>query len=218
LQDRDEKEVRAKGQWSDKVNIDKLRRYFQSQRRKINKLSPAARFVSIVYNHSGHRYRADDQFVGAQEDALRLAIRAHLPFDVDDMEWIRQNCRLIWHAGNGDNWGEPYYSIACVCGNKSAARAFEKMKGRKPFILKGYVDHHGAGRGTSGRSNDRLSVGDTFHAFNQKLTVTSFDDKKERIIVCSYKPQERDGRGYTIGTLKVKHIYKLNHKELRETQ
>jgi len=199
------------------VNRNKLRRYFQIQRRKIDRLSPAARFVSIIYNHSGHRNRgADAQFDSAQQNALKLAIKAYLPFDIDDMDWIHQNCRFIWHAGSGDNWGENYYSIACACGNSSAARSFEKMKGRKPFIWKGNVDHHGAGRGREGRSNDRLSVGDTFNALNQELTVTSFDDKNERIIVCSYKPQERDNRGYTIGTLKVKHIYKLTRKELRK--
>ncbi len=181
-----------------------------------NKLSPAAQFVSIVCDFSGHRKRgAESQFDGCQQDALFLAIRAHLPFEIDDMEWIRRNCRFTWHAGNGDNWGEMYYSASCAIGNGSAARSFEKMKGRKLFIWKWEVNHHGAGRGTSGRVNDRLSVGDTFRCRGKLLTVTSFDDKNAKIICCTYKPQERDGRGYTIGTLKVERVYKLNIKELR---
>ncbi|GAH61865.1 unnamed protein product, partial [marine sediment metagenome] len=179
-------------------------------------LSPAAQFVSIIYHHSGHLKRGvDSQFDGCQQDALLLAIKAHLPFDIDDIDWIHRNCRFTWHAGNSDNWGEIYYSVACASGNGSAARSFEKMKGRKPFIWKWEVNHHGAGRGTSGRVNDRLSVGDTFRCQGQLLTVTSFDDKNDRITVCSYKPQKRDGRGYIIESLKVEHLYKLTRKDLK---
>lgn len=175
-------------------------------------LSPAAQFVRIVYNHSGHRKRgADSQFDGSQQDALELAIKAHLPFELDDMQWIQRNCRFTWHAGNSDNWGEIYYSVAVSCGNRSASRSFEKMKGRKPFIWKWEVDHHGAGRGTSGRLNDRLSVGDTFRCRGKLLTVTSFDDKNGRVICCIYKPQERDARGYSIGSLKVEQFIQSSH-------
>lgn len=182
----------------------------------MNGENPATKLVSIIYNHSGHRKRgADSQFDGCQQDALILAIKAHLPFEPDDMQWIHRNCRFTWHAGNSDNWGEIYYSVAVACGSRSAARSFENMKGRRPFIWKWEVNHHGAGRGTSGRVNDRLSVGDTFRCRGQLLTVTSFDDKNDRLVCCTYKPQERDRRGYTIGTLKAEHIYKLNHKELK---
>lgn len=179
-------------------------------------LSPTARFVSIVYNHSGHRKRGSfSQLDSCQQDALILAIKAHLPFDPDDMQWIHRNCRFTWHAGNSDNWGEIYYSVAVSCGNRSASHSFEKMKERKPFIWKWEVNHHGAGRGKSGRVNDRLSVGDTFYCRGTLLTATSFDDKNRHIVCCTYKPQERNERGWAIGSLKVDHIYKLTLKELR---
>lgn len=180
------------------------------------KLSPAAQFVSIVYNHSGHlKSGSDVQWDGCQQDALFLAIRAHLPFEPDDMQWIHRNCHFTWHAGNSDNWGETYYSVAVSCGNRSASRSFEKMKGRKPFIWKWEVNHHGAGRGRQGRVNDRLSVGDTFYCRGKLLTVTSFDDKNGRIVCCAYKHRERDERGFLVGSLKVEHVYKLTLKELR---
>lgn len=178
-------------------------------------LSPAAQFVSLVYNYSKHLKRgADNQWDGCQQDALRLAIRALLPFDEDDMAWIKKNTYFTWHAGNGDNWGEDYYSVACGAGNISAARSFEKMKGRKPFIWKWTVKHGGC-IGRVERSNDRLSVGDEFICRNVKLSVTSFNDADGLIICCTYKKQERDERGYVIGPLKVEKLYKIDHKQLR---
>jgi hypothetical protein len=175
-------------------------------------LSPALQIVKNIWDNSNHpKMGSMVRFNTCLGDALDLAIKGLIPFEIDDFEWISKNLRRFpWGAGNSDNYGENYYSLACDYGNTSAARAFEKWKNRKPFIWKWEVHHRNVER-----SNDRLAVGDIFNCRAKKLTVTSFDDKTGKIICCIYKERLKDNRGWEIGVLKVDHIYKLTGKELK---
>ncbi len=171
-------------------------------------LSPAVRFVLLMRDRSRHFKRSNQKFDGAQQDALRLAIRGGLPFDLEDMAYLREHCRFTWHAGSNGNWGEPYYFDAVRYDNGSAARSFEKMKGRKPFIWRGEVGH---GIDTI-RTGGRLAVGSRFRCRGVGLAVTSFDDEAGCVIACSYRSRSEEER---YEPEKVEHRYRLTRKDLK---
>lgn len=142
-------------------------------------------------------------------DALHLAIEAGLEFELDDFSYIDKYFR--WGYWIGD--GEGVYCHAVVANNMPAIKAFEHYRKRKPFIVDGVIqwwmnkDTH--------RNRGRLAIGSKFMWQGERVTVTSFVGRGERITACTYKPQQRDDRGYFIGSLKVEHIYKLTHKDLK---
>lgn len=65
---------------------------------------------------------------------LRLALRARMEFDEDDMVTIANTYNAHHWRGKGE-W-ENWYALA-IDAHKSAAPAFEKMMRRKPFMLNG---------------------------------------------------------------------------------
>lgn len=175
---------------------------------------------------------SDRRFSSTLHDALDLAIKGGLTFDKDDCSKFKDEFAL----GGGYfreqflSFSDEFYTKAIIAGNISACHSFEHYVERKPFI-KNNVDHPYSwlnsmpGRWDITRPRDRLGLGSKFTWQEEIVTVTSFDDKNGRIICCSYKPQERhapcpkcNSGGWAIGTLKVKHIYKLTHKDLRETK
>ena len=164
---------------------------------------------------------SDRRFNASMYDALELAIKAGLKFDIDDCTRIYET----FHVGSGYfrgqilSFGDGFYSHAVISRNMSACHAFEHCRERKPFIVNN-VDHpsyHVSGIFDLTRPRDRLAIGSKFVWQGNKVTVTSFDDKsfEKRVICCAYKEQERDERGFTKRPLKVEHLYKITHVELK---
>ena len=173
--------------------------------------SPAIQLIEIVawqcpYSSKPYRIaqRSRRQWDAALHSALRLAISAQLFFAPDDMSHIYKTYPFRWQAGNGDNWGEDFYSLAVQCGNRSAAISFERMKGRKPFIWPGRVRH-----GSVVRENDRLSVGDRFEYRGEYVEVTSFNDDTGFLVACSYASFTR--------RVPV-HRHRITHDEVRKAR
>lgn len=120
-------------------------------------------------------------------DVLTAIITGRVRFDPDDWSKIQKlvggrwgSDRVVIAADGGEGW----YRLACQAGNTSAAIAFERTKGRKPFraMVLNYAYKYGTGGGL-----DRLHVGASFSAGDgQVWAVTSFPTAEE-IIVCRYQ-------------------------------
>ena len=146
------------------------------------------------------------------QTALHLAIEAGLKFDLDDFAYIARSFR--WGHWAGD--GEGFYCHAVAENSMPCIKAFEHYHMRKPFIVDDVAqwwDNH-----YTYRNRGRLAVNSTFTWRGERVAVTSFNDKKGELIACSYKPREKDERGYLIGSLKIKHVYKLTHKDLKRAK
>ncbi len=168
---------------------------------------------------------SDRRFSSTMNEALELAIKGRLRFDIEDCA----NISKTFKVGGGYfieqivSFGEGFYIKAIIAKNMSACHTFEHCIGRKPFIVDN-VDHPQydvAGIWDLTRPRDRLGIGSKFLWHGKKVTVTSFDDKNKRIICCAYKSRGREtpcatcGRGgWEVGTLKVENIYKLTRKDL----
>ena len=172
---------------------------------------------------------SDRRFSSTLHDALDVTIQGGLTFDKDDCAKFKDEFAL----GGGYfkeqflSFNDEFYTKAIIAGNISACHSFEHCVGRKPFMANN-VDHpyhwlkSMPGRWDITRPRDRLGLGSKFTWRGKKVTVTSFDDKNGKIIVCSYKLREHEapcltcGRGgWETGKLTVEHIYKLTNKDLR---
>lgn len=155
----------------------------------------------------------------AMHDVLALAVKAGLQFDKGDFSKLYENFHLGrgYYATGYLSADEHYYSLAVATQNTSACQAFEHTKNRKPFIINNvdtaYV--HFAGHHNQRRPRSRLSCGCKFSWNGEQVAVTSFSKDGTYLTACSYKPLEHDERGFQKGTLKVKHIYKLTHKDIK---
>lgn len=175
------------------------------------KLSPAVELLQLTWGGSyNSKLWSWARLNRCMYDALHLTIEAGLDFGLDDFRYISKYFKWGYWVGDA----EGVYCHAVVTNNMSAIKAFEQYHNRKPFIVGDvlqvwrYQDTH--------RNRGRLAVGTHFTWQGARATVTSFDDKNGKVIACTYKPQERDERGYLTGVLKVEHIYKLTHKELKK--
>ena len=165
---------------------------------------------------------SDRRFSATLHDALDLAIKGGLTFDKDDCSKFKDEFALGagYFKEQFLSFNDNFYTKAIIASNISACHSFEHFRNRKPFIVN-IVDHpfdllQGMpGKWDITRPRDRLGLGSKFTWQGEKVTVTSFDDKNAKIVSCSYKPLEIDEHGFQKGTLKVKHIYKLSHKDLR---
>jgi hypothetical protein len=168
--------------------------------------SPATRFLMHVWNsvQTNKSMWSWLRLNSCMHEALSLAIKSSMDFYLDDFTYIANN--FNWGRWVGD--AEWVYSHAIVENNKSAIYAFEKCRKRKPFI----VDTVNVKSGRI-RQRERLAVGFSFLHNNSWIDVTSFNDKDNIIIACSYKPPVKDDRGYW-GKREVEHIFKLTHKDL----
>ena len=178
------------------------------------KLSPVLELLRLTW-HGIHINKAMWSWARlnrCMQDALHLAIKAGLVFGLDDFDFISKNFRWGYWAGNG----EGYYCHAVSENNISAIKAYEHYRNRKPFIVNN-VDQRWLGSFTP-RKRGRLTIGSTCVWLGERITVTSFDDKNKNIIACSYKPQKCDERGYICEPLKVAHIYKLTHKDFKNSK
>ena len=174
------------------------------------KLSPAVELLQLTWRgaHNSSLW-SWARLNRCMSDALHLAIEAGLDFRLDDFAYISKYFRWGYWVGDG----EGVYCHAVVTNNMSAIKAFEHYRNRKPFIVNDVLQVWCFS--STHRNRGRLAIGSKFMWLGQGVTVTSFDDKNHRIIACTYKPREHDERGYLIGSLKVEHIYKLTHKDLK---
>lgn len=183
--------------------------------------SPAYRLLKHVWASQGEGMgHSWDRLNDAMQTALSLAIRSGMAFDVDDFRRFSSDFNSGYWIGAG---GEGYYAMAVGSGvwsgsrshgpNPSAYQSFEKWRGRKPFIVR---------MNAGDEKTVRLSVGQRF-GWHVKLksraevTVTSFADGPDaHVIACSYKPKERDARGYQIGPDKIDKRFKITHDAIAE--
>lgn len=175
------------------------------------KLSLALELLEITWVgvHSSTAMWSWARLNRCMQNALHLAIEAGLEFGLHDFAYISNNFNWAWWAGDG----EGFYCHAVVENNRSAIKAYEYHHNRKPFIVNDVVQSWGSGCTVRGRG--RLAVGSGFVWQGERVIVTSFDDKENKIIACSYKPREHNEQGYICEPLKVKHIYKITHEDLR---
>ena len=174
------------------------------------KLSPALELLQLAWRgvNDNKAMCSWARLNRCMQNALHLSIEAGLDFGLDDFAYISTKFRWGYWAGDS----EDFYSHAVTQNSMSAIKAYEHYRNRQPFIVNGVIqwwrnaDIH--------RNRGRLAVGSKFIWQGERITVTSFDDKDGKVIVCSYKPREHDERGYLIGSLKVGHIYKIAHKDL----
>lgn len=132
--------------------------------------------------------------------ALRLAIGAHLKFDVAAFEAIDAMRSSYWMGEHG--W-EPRYALAIVVENKSFIEAFEEWTGRKPFranhVNFGFNGSDGFRHRTTFRTRERLALG--FTVGHDRAEVTSISN--ERVVLTTRKIGGRT-------------IQKLTHEQLAE--
>jgi len=96
------------------------------------------------------------------------------------------------------------------------AYAYEKLKGRKPFIGIGldydrrcYPDY--SNHATQAKSAGRLVLGTEFRWKGEVVSVTSFKDEKHSLIACAYHP---DPKGYNPS--KVKKRFTITIKDFKQ--
>lgn len=175
------------------------------------KLSPALELLYLTWYgvHENKTMWSWARLNRCMQNALHLAIEAGLEFQLDDFTYVSQKFR--WGYWSGD--GEDFYCHAVTENNMSAIKSFEHHRNRKPFIINDVFQWWRDT--TTHRNRGRLAVGSRFMWQGERTTVTSFDDKDGKVIACSHKPREHDERGYLVGSLKIKHIFKLTHKDLK---
>lgn len=176
------------------------------------KLSPALELLRLTWHgvHLNKEMWSWARLNRCMQDALHLAIEAGLIFELNDFDYISTKFRWEWWSGDG----EGFYCHAVVENNRSAIKAFEHHRNRKPFIVNDVTQWWLGGR--TPRKRGRLAVGSKFMRRGIWLTVTRLDDKNGRVIACSYKPRKHDKHGYICESLKSEHIYRLTHKDLKE--
>jgi len=174
-------------------------------------MSQVHKFLSMVWTKAGTASgeRSWDLLNGAMCAALRLAVEAHFTFEADD--FAKANADFYgWRWFNNATGGEGLYSLACCVErhhgvNLSACIAFEKWKGREPFI---YKDRQC-------KSGRRLAVGSCIEwGGHRRVRVTSFDDAAGTLTACVYElVKAEDGINHRE---KVVKRFRINHAALRE--
>lgn len=130
-------------------------------------------------------------------DLWCVLISGGFKFEKADLVELRDAC---WAAGMLSNYqskrpwyapNESHYRQAVIDRNISFACAYEKLKGRKPFIFSGidYGNRYGAYTcHGSARTQGRLVVGAEFIWKGERVAVTSFKDDSDSLIACAYQP------------------------------
>lgn len=178
--------------------------------------SSAVQLLQMVWKHSqsatGHSWLKLNHAMAA---ALNLAIRSGMEFSVGDFEEIAKRFRSgYWHSP------ENSYRTAVLYRNSSAYLALENRLGRKPFIVKGASISTHTGDGPCGQGLARLILGAEFVWSRERVTVTSFNDKAQSFVACSYSRTEYDtcekcGRIAGGGKETILHRFTLRHIDLK---
>ena len=180
--------------------------------------SAPLKLLTMVWNHmhdsTSHSWL---KWNHSMADALRLAIRSGMRFDLDDFDFMKKTFR----TGYWLPW-EEIYSTAVLYRNNSAYLAIEKALDRKPFIVKGASININTGDGPAGNGLARLIVGARFTWNGEAVKVTSFKNR-DTVIACSYTSEPgtscpRCERCYSCGANprpKITHLYEISHARLR---
>lgn len=182
------------------------------------KTSPAIKLLRMMWDYQGGaKSHSWDRINHSMRDILSLVITSGFRFYQDDFKRIANEFRFSYWAGtDGHMWGEGYYSTACggrdtYGSNISACIAFEKWKERPPYILKTHRN----------KSGYRLSIGEQFMWFGERVTVTSFSKDGDYLTACSYDRSEgvrcKECKYHTVYPHeKLEHRYKITHEQLKD--
>lgn len=149
-----------------------------------SKDSTAIEFLTFVWNHRqesiSHSWLKMNHSL---YDALSLAVRSGMQFNLGDISVIFNRFRGGYWMGSDTEW---FYKLAVIYRHSSAYQAYEKYASRKPFIVKGASIHTSTGDGPAGQGLSRLIVGAEFQYNGERVQVTSFKDTDQTVIACSY--------------------------------
>jgi hypothetical protein len=155
--------------------------------------------LDTVWNHWGKATRhCWDRINHSMQKALSVAIGSGMKFGPDDFSQIQRRYRFHYWGGNDrGGFAEGFYGLAVTEGNISAAQAFEKWKGRPPFILDWVRPNRGAHyvHRVGIRERGRVAVGFEFLWHGHMVTVTSFAADGSYLTACRYKRDDEE-RGY----------------------
>lgn len=137
-----------------------------------------------------------------------LLISAGFAFEKTDLTAIRETCSCCTGSRYSPSWygvDEGHYSLAVRYGNLTFAYAYEKLKGRIPFIginleYDRYCSPDFSNHATQPKSAGRLVLGTQFSWKGETVKVTTFNDEKHSLIACAYHPATE--RGYTPSKIK----------------
>lgn len=126
-------------------------------------------------------YAQRDSWVRLNMDMNALlvsVVKLGLAFDEDDMEKIFKQCRggyWFGQSANGHHHGEGIYSAACQW-NPSAAKSYEKLFARVPFLL----------------GSTQMHVGCSFIYNGLRYSVTGWSKDNKQLTAVAYKEQTYD--------------------------
>lgn len=140
-------------------------------------------------------------------NGLSLAIRSGMRFEPDDFKVIEERYRPEYWMGLGSDSGERYFTLAVVNDNISAAVAFEKWKGREPFIWNDIRADDTVFEGFR-----RLFVGAWFTWQGEHVSLTKFVNDDDSIRACSYVQEK--GKPWHWSRSKILHRYVIKRAEL----
>jgi len=151
----------------------------------------------------------------SMSSALALAIGSGMKFGADDFAEIERRYRFhYWGGESRGGFAEGFYCTAVAEGNVSACQAFEKWKGRKPFIVDNVQPGTGArfAHRVGFRQSSRLCVGSRFTWDGREVTVTSFSEDGTYLTACTYhEPDQAHPYG-----VRVKQRYTITNRDIRE--
>lgn len=134
-----------------------------------------------------------------------LLISAGFVFEKNDLIAIKKTCFCCTRSRYDPIWygvDEGHYSLAVRCGNLTFAYAFEKLRGRIPFIGFG-LDYCGCwpdfSKHGGSKNTGRLVMLTKFSWKGETVKVTNFNDKEHSLVACAYHPHPE---GYTPSKVK----------------
>ncbi len=181
--------------------------------------SPVLDLLDLVWNHgeqaTSHSWGRVNT---SMQRALSLAIGCGMKFAPDDFAQIQRRYRFHYWGGNdAGGFAEGFYALAVAEGNVSACQAFEKWKGRAPFIADGVRPGRSVQFAHRGgfREKQRLAVGSTFHWQGQEVKVTSFADDGSYVVACSYDDPDPT-KSYE--KAKIDRRYRISRRDLQQAR
>jgi hypothetical protein len=181
--------------------------------------SPAVELMAHLWGHrqeaTGHSWLRMSQGL---HEGLMLAVKLGIQFNDNDLSEIGNRFRGgYWFGSNF----ESFYTCAVVYGNRSAWKAYEAYRNRKPFIWTPAHLRDNYGGGGQGMSNPpRLTVRCEFVWKGEQVTLTSFNDEKGYLVAQSYTRDEakeckKCGRQTTWPQPKILHRFTITHADLK---
>jgi len=180
-------------------------------KKKGKQLSPAIQLIDLIWEKSFRcKPHSWNQFNASLQDALELAIKSGMVFDLNDFQYISDTYRFSYWAGNdGHMQGERYYALSVRGNNMKAVQSFEAWKNRKPFIFRNVKSKYFM---PTERKKCRLFAGSEFEWMGEWVKITSFSKDGTYLVACSYK--EKPEGDYP--TEKIKCRYKITNSDLKK--